>query len=89
MTLNISTGLFLRGTEWSQEGFSSSLGGMHWLAFRYYLFSSSAGFGRLLLWACFKFLMSRLDLKLIPGHPDHTGGLKFLSSSLRGFRLIR
>lgn len=43
---------------------------------------------RLALWARFLFLMSLLDLRLIPGHPDRVGGLKFVSSSLRGFRLI-
>jgi hypothetical protein len=43
---------------------------------------------RLALWTRFLFLVSRLDLQLIPGHPDAAGGLKFVSSSLRGFRLI-
>lgn len=43
---------------------------------------------RLILWSRFLFLMSRLDLHLIPSHPDRVGGLKFVSSSLRGFRLI-
>jgi hypothetical protein len=43
---------------------------------------------RLILWTRFLFLVSRLDLQLIPGHTDGAGGLKFLSSSLRGFRLI-
>jgi hypothetical protein len=43
---------------------------------------------RLILWTRFLFLMSRLDLHLIPGHPDHVGGLRFVTSSLRGFRLI-
>jgi len=43
---------------------------------------------RLALWTRFLFLMSRLDLRLIAAHPDRVGGLKFLSSSLRGFRLI-
>lgn len=43
---------------------------------------------RLILWARFLFLMCRLNLRLIPGHPDRVGGLKFVSSSLRGFRLI-
>lgn len=43
---------------------------------------------RLALWTRFLFLMSRLDLDLIPGHPDRNGGLKFVSSSLRGFRLV-
>jgi hypothetical protein len=43
---------------------------------------------RLVLWTRFLFLMSRLDLHLIAGHPDRVGGLKFVSSSLRGFRLV-
>jgi hypothetical protein len=43
---------------------------------------------RLVLWTRFLFLVSRLDLQLIPAHADGAGGLKFLCSSLRGFRLI-
>jgi hypothetical protein len=43
---------------------------------------------RVALWTRFLFLMSRLDLHLIPGHPDRVGGLKFVSASLRGFRLV-
>lgn len=43
---------------------------------------------RLALWTRFLFLMSRLDLHLIAGHPDGVGGLKFVATSLRGFRLI-
>jgi len=43
---------------------------------------------RIILWGRFLWLMEHLDLLLIPGHPDHVGGLKFISSSLRGFRLL-
>lgn len=43
---------------------------------------------RLSLWRRFLHLMSRLDLHLIASHPDGVGGLKFVTSSLRGFRLI-
>jgi hypothetical protein len=43
---------------------------------------------RLALWRRFLHLMSRLDLHLVASHPDGVGGLKFVSSSLRGFRLI-
>jgi hypothetical protein len=32
--------------------------------------------------------MALLDLHLIPSHPDHSGGLGFVSTSLRRFRLI-
>jgi len=40
---------------------------------------------RVFLWGRFLWLMSRLDLQLIPGHPDLAGGLKFVSYSLRAF----
>ncbi len=40
---------------------------------------------RVFLWGRFLWLMSRLNLRLIPGHPDRAGGLKFISYSLRSF----
>jgi hypothetical protein len=43
---------------------------------------------RLALWARLLWLTARLDLHLIPGHPDRSGGLRFVSSCFRGFRLI-
>ena len=43
---------------------------------------------RVLIWGRFLWLMSRLDLLLIPSHPDRVGGLKFVGTSLRGFRLL-
>src|SRR5688572_2940315 len=54
----------------------------------------------LLLWLCFGWLwrlllwwrllakMSRLNLRLIPSHPDRVGGLKFLSVAIRGHRML-
>jgi hypothetical protein len=43
---------------------------------------------RLILWGRFLWMTARLDLRLIPGHPDLAGGLMFVSSSLRGFWLL-
>lgn len=43
---------------------------------------------RVFLWARFLWLMARLDLRLIPSHPDHAGGLMFVSDSLRAFWLV-
>jgi hypothetical protein len=43
---------------------------------------------RVFLWARFLWLMTRLDLRLIPGHPDHAGGLMFVGDSLRAFWLV-
>jgi hypothetical protein len=34
------------------------------------------------LWARFLWLMSRIELRLVPSHPDGAGGLGFLSTSL-------
>ena len=45
-------------------------------------------FWRVLVWTRLLFVISRLDLYLIPGHPDRVGGLMFVSTSLRGFRLV-
>lgn len=43
---------------------------------------------RVLLWARLLWLIARLDLKLLPYHPDHVAGLRFMSTSLRGFRFL-
>jgi hypothetical protein len=39
---------------------------------------------RTVLWARFLSAVSRLDLRLIPAHPDHVAGLGFVQSYLRG-----
>src|SRR5215813_10771977 len=43
---------------------------------------------RVFLWARFLWLMTRLDLRMIPSHPDHAGGLMFVGDSLRAFWLV-
>jgi hypothetical protein len=40
---------------------------------------------RICIWARFLWLMDRLRLQLIPAHPDHAAGLRFVSLSLDGF----
>ena len=45
-------------------------------------------FWRALLWGRFLWLMARLDLRLVPSHPDLYGGLHFVGTSLRAFRLL-
>jgi hypothetical protein len=69
-------------------GFSPA-GWLHWVVSLPLLLILLFGWlWRLILWARFLSLMALLDLHLIPSHPDRTGGLKFVSSSLRRFRLI-
>jgi hypothetical protein len=43
---------------------------------------------RLCLWGRFLWRMSRLDLRLIPSHPDHAAGMQFVGYSLRAFSLL-
>ena len=45
-------------------------------------------FWRLLMWWRFLATMARLNLRLIPSHPDHAGGLKFVSIAIRAHRLL-
>ena len=40
---------------------------------------------RIGLWARFLLLMNRIELRLVPSHPDGAGGLGFLSTSLEAF----
>jgi hypothetical protein len=40
---------------------------------------------RIGLWTRFLWLMSRIGLRLVPSHPDHAGGLKFVGYSLEAF----
>lgn len=43
---------------------------------------------RLIVWALFLWRVARLDLRLIPAHPDLSGGLAFVSTSLRALQLV-
>ena len=43
---------------------------------------------RLFLWALLLWRVSRLDLHLVPAHPDLSGGLQFVGASLRAFPLL-
>lgn len=43
---------------------------------------------RLVLWTRFLILVARLDLSLVPAHPDRAAGLGFLGYSLRGLAFV-
>jgi hypothetical protein len=43
---------------------------------------------RVLAWTRFLFLMARLDLRLVPAHPDRTAGLRFVAYSVQAFSLV-
>ena len=43
---------------------------------------------RLFIWMRFLWQVSRIDLKLIPTHPDQVGGLGFLANTVYGFSVL-
>ena len=43
---------------------------------------------RMFIWSRFLYRMSRLDLKLVPTHPDRAGGIAFVGSNQRLFWMI-
>jgi hypothetical protein len=43
---------------------------------------------RVLVWAWFLWRVSRMPLRLVAGHPDHMGGLRFNIMPVRGFTIL-
>ena len=52
------------------------------------LFLILGWFWRVGLWMRFLWLVSQIDLRLIPAHPDQAGGLQFVGHSLRAFGIV-
>jgi hypothetical protein len=50
-----------------------------------FLLILSAWLWRVLVWARFLWGVSRLELRLVPAHPDRAAGLRFMALSLRAF----
>ena len=53
-----------------------------------YLVLMIGWFWRVMLWGRFLGGASRLELKLVPSHPDHAGGLGFAGTSIGSFLLL-
>ena len=71
----------------SAEGSSLSLAGM-WFAYLslpIFQFLLIRWYFRLLIWGRFLWQVSRIELNLVPTHPDHTGGLGFLAATSYAF----
>ncbi len=56
-----------------------------WLSLPVFQFMLIRWYYRLLLWCRFLWRVSRLDLDLVPGHPDRAGGLGFLGINTYAF----
>ncbi len=56
-----------------------------WISLPFFQFILLRWFFRLILWTRFLWQVSRLDLQLVPTHPDLCGGLGFLSNTVYAF----
>jgi hypothetical protein len=56
-----------------------------WLSLPIFQFLLVRWFFRMFIWARFLWQVSRIDLSLVPTHPDRVGGLGFLSNTVYAF----
>jgi hypothetical protein len=69
------------------EGLKLSLTGIWfvWVSLPIFQFLLVRWFFRIFIWARFLWQVSRIDLSLVPTHPDRVGGLGFLSNTVYAF----
>jgi hypothetical protein len=69
------------------EGLKLSMTGIWfvWLSLPIFQFLLVRWFFRMFIWARFLWQVSRIDLSLVPTHPDRVGGLGFLSNTVYAF----
>ncbi len=84
----------LHATTWyatpSAAGSTLSLAGIwySYLSLPLFQFLLVRWYFRLVIWARFLWQVSRIELSLIPTHPDRAGGLGFLSNTAYAFALL-
>jgi hypothetical protein len=74
----------------SAEGATLSLAGM-WFAYvsvPLFQFLLLRWYFRIFVWTRFLWQVSRIELRLVPTHPDRTGGLGFLSGSVHALAIL-
>jgi hypothetical protein len=71
----------------SAEGSKLSLAGMWYgyVSLPFFQFLLLRWYFRLIVWARFLWQMSRIELSVVPTHPDRVGGLGFLSGTVYAF----
>ncbi len=71
----------------SSEGMKLSLSGVWcgYISLPIFQFLLIRWYFRIFIWARFLWQVSRLGLSLVPTHPDHVGGLGFLSNTVYAF----
>jgi hypothetical protein len=74
----------------SAEGSKLSLAGMWYgyVSLPIFQFLLVRWYFRLFIWTRFLWQVSRIELSLVPTHPDRVGGLNFLSNTVYGFTVL-
>jgi hypothetical protein len=74
----------------SVEGTSLSLAGMWYgyVSLPIFQFLLCRWYFRLFIWTRFLWQVSRIELSLVPTHPDRVGGLGFLSNTIYAFAVL-
>jgi hypothetical protein len=74
----------------SAEGSKLSLAGMWYgyVSLPLFQFLLLRWYFRLFIWARFLWQVSRIDLRLVPTHPDRVGGLSFISGTAHALALL-
>jgi len=74
----------------SAEGSTLSLAGMWYgyVSLPVFQFLLCRWYFRLFIWSRFLWQVSRIELSLVPTHPDRVGGLGFLSNTVYAFALL-
>jgi hypothetical protein len=74
----------------SAEGSKLSLAGMWYgyVSIPVFQFLLIRWYYRLFIWARFLWQVSRIELNLVPTHPDRVGGLSFLSNTVYAFTVL-
>lgn len=74
----------------SAGGLQLSLAGMWfgYVSLPFFQFLLIRWYFRLFIWARFLWQVSRIELSLIPTHPDHLGGLSFVSGQIYAFTVL-
>ena len=74
----------------SAEGSKLSLAGMWYgyVSLPIFQFLLVRWYFRLFIWARFLWQVSRIELSLVPTHPDRVGGLNFLSNTVYAFTVL-
>ncbi len=74
----------------SAGGSQLSLAGMWfgYVSLPFFQFILCRWYFRLFIWARFLWQVSRIELSLLPTHPDHLGGLSFISGQIYAFTVL-